>query len=168
MPEMSILKYLAFYDYGSSKIIAKNLHNFVSEVSRVLMTKKEDMRSKRNGSICPSKPKMVWIKLWNQPSKDKVMKLRVKYNAILEETLSNFSYCYILDCEEVVTADKFDRADNFTNQGKVAMWCFIDQQLKAFDRQKITLKPAKVVSEANEKDKHSHNKFMLPRPPPRP
>ena len=163
-----VVKFMQFYEYGTSKIFGRNINSMINEITRTIEGKKEDMRNKRGGSICYSEPKMIWIKIWDRPSSDKVYTLREKFNWVLEETLTNYKNCYIMDCNEIISGAHFDRANNFNNTGRHALWRFIDQQMKKFDKQEISLRPSKVVSDAKSKSSGTkNNKFLLPRPPPR-
>ena len=49
--EAILLKHLAYYEFGASKIFAKNINYLVAEAYRTIETKKEDMRSKK-ARIC--------------------------------------------------------------------------------------------------------------------
>ena len=163
--ELDLLKYLAFYGYGASKIIAKSVSYMVEEATRTIEARKQDMKEKRLGSITYSEPKLIWMKIWDRPTTEKVLTLREKYNAILEETLTSYKHYYILDCDRAILGSHFDRNNNFNNEGKTALWKFVDQQLKKFDRQEISLKPNKVVSAIKNEAKSRHDKFLLPKPP---
>ena len=113
----------------------------VNEVNKVITTKKEDMMAKRQGSVIFSEPKIIWMNIWDIPTSDKVFTLRGKFNVILDETLSNYKNCYLLEFKPSIT--HFDRANNFNNTGRNAFWRFVDQQVMKFDKQQITLKPKK-------------------------
>ena len=154
--ETVLLKHLEYYEFGASKIMGKTLNYLIGEISRMIDTKREDMKSKRPGAVVYGEPKIIWMKIWDRPTSDRVFSLRSKFNAVLEETLANYRSCYILEFE--ADGVHFDRANNFNNSGKNAFWRYVDQEVKKFDKQIISLKPRKVVSEAKEKEEIKRKK----------
>ena len=146
--------------------MGKTLNYLVGEIYRIIDTKREDMKNKRPGAVVYGEPKIIWMKIWDRPTSDRVFSLRTKFNAVLEETLANYRSCYILEFE--ADGMHFYRANNMNNSGKNAFWRFVDQEVKKFYKQLTSLKPRKVVSEAKEKEEQKRKndaKYMLPRPP---
>ena len=166
--EPALLPHLAFGKYGQSNILAKVLTAVITEIARTINRKKFEMKNKKAGSVVHGEPKLIWIKFWTNPCHERYKPLKSKFNAILEEILTDFKHTYILD----VTPSRslgynYDRNGNLTNASRAEFWHTINAILKKFDRQEVSLKPVKVVSEVNEKEKSTHNRFALPRPPPK-
>ena len=116
----------------------------VDNVSPIVETRKTDLQIKRAGAVAYSEPRIIWIKMLHRPEKEKLMQLRKKFNEILEETLASHRYTYIMDLDSCLTKSHFDHSNRLNADGKIAFWRHIDDQLKKFDRQEISLKPEKV------------------------
>ena len=124
------------------------------------------MRDKKPGAIVTGEPKMIWVKYWINPTAEKYGSLKDKFNAILEEILTGFRHTYILDISEAMAATTcYDCNGNLNNQEKNTMWREINQTMKKFDNQEISLKPEKVVTKAQERQKEDHNRYLLPKRP---
>ena len=107
----------------------------ITEIMRLLETKKEDMRNKKAGSIITAEPKTIWLKYADSPVRERDSILKDKLNVILEETLTKFKHTYILDVSPVMSMSiNSDRNANFTNQGKANLWRYMNQTIKKFDR----------------------------------
>ena len=104
--------------------------------------KKEEMFSKRAGSLAPSEPKIIWVKVLHHShySEDQ-HKLAEKFNAILEETISSKKMNYIMDLEKSMRPSHFDFSSNFTGKGRIKFWTELDTQIKQFNQHELTLKP---------------------------
>ena len=89
---------------------------------------------------------MLWTKMISRPFPCKFQEQHSKFNTILEEILSSLSNNYIIDLDDVLTNSMFDRNNNLSTTGRIAFWKELDNQLKLFDKQNITLKPKAVVS----------------------
>ena len=87
VPDWDILKSIKYYDYGVSKIIGSTLEWLVREIDRLITTKKIDLAKIRPGAVISSEPKIIWITMLGRPYPSRVLALRKKFNAILEETL---------------------------------------------------------------------------------
>ena len=153
---------------GSSNQIAKCLTWLSGFIENSIEAKKEEMFNIRSGSLSPCEPKVIWIAILPFSAETVTIKserelLRLKYNAILEETLVHRKNNYFLNPDNAVTQDCFDRNGHLTATGKIKIWKEIDFQIYEFDRQRISLKPAKVVSIARQKE----TAHKLPTPPPR-
>ena len=115
-----------------------------------------DLQNLKPGAVVSTEPKLLWVKMIYRPGKEKLQKLRNKYNEILEENLANHKHCYIIDPDEVMVNDHFNLSNRLVAESKITYWKFVDQQIKKFDRQEIDLKPHKVISMAREKEKLNH------------
>ena len=144
---------------GVSNLIGKGVSWLTHTLEQLIETKKEDIYNIRQGALVSGEPKLVWLRAFWRPNYNQdVDTMRVKFNDILEETLVSRKNSYILG----ITSEKawFDRNGNLTNQGKIKLWQNIDQQIKAFDRHEISLKPRPIVTE-------SRHKGRLPTPLPK-
>ena len=90
IPDMDVLKEVSYDRTGASKIIGDCINFFVEAVSRLVDTRKEDLRSAKPGAINSGEPKIIWLKVLTRPGfSQSVIENKAKFNAILEETLTN-------------------------------------------------------------------------------
>ena len=110
MTDWDVLKSINFFQYGISKIIGMCLEWIMREMDHAVKVKKEDLRMKKPGAVTSLEPKFIWIKMIDQPSTGKIMGQRLKFNAVLEETLFNTRSMYIMkiDGEQVLDDSCFD------------------------------------------------------------
>ena len=174
MPDKSIIKGIKHEEYGVSKILGICLNHLVKQLSESIERKKQCMELLKPGSITPGEPKFIWLKMIDRPNKkDKSLKQRDKFNAILEEELSARNHNYIMDINDKLDIGCFDRHGYLTPRGMELTWIEIDQIIKSFDFQEISLKPSAVISEAtrskDKKNKHTikEPRRLLPAPPPK-
>ena len=165
--DIDILHAIAFYGFRASLVIGKVMGYLVNSITSIIEERREKMRKIKPGSIIGGEPAVVWVSLLSHPHYQKVLSLKRKYNEVLEETLTLHRLHYFLDIEGAVKQFEFDRNNCLTGSGKVSLWCFIDQHIKRFDRNEISLSPRKVVTEANQRQQQSNARYILPRPPPR-
>ena len=158
----------------TSKMIGKCLSWFTRFIENTIDAKKEEMMNIRRGALTPGEPKLIWIKVIRRPTNDVNIELvRQKINYILEETLVSRIDCNILDPNEAIKHYHFDRSDMLTHEGRVALWSEINNQLKAFDYQNISLKPQSVVTNNRAEQQECHqaaayagnDRYYLPIPP---
>ena len=167
VPDWDLLKAIKYYDFGVSRIIGTCVEWLIREIDRITTTRKLDLSRKRAGSVVPSEPKIVWIAMIVRSAPSRILALRRKFNAILEETLSESRGMYFANIQKYVQHMHFDR-NNFLNpQGLSAYWRAVDRILEDFDKHKKKLIPKPVLSDFAKQDKsHKGNRFALPRPPP--
>ena len=146
IPDQDIIKAINYYDYGISKIIQRCLEWVLCEFDCIIEARKEDLLKKRPGAVCALEPKIIWVKMIDCPGASRVMSLREKFNAILEESLFKYKQTYIAEIK--LDRMHFDHNNNLFPTGQVRFWRELDSILKAFDRQYISLKPKPVISMA--------------------
>ena len=146
-------------------MIGANLEWLVREMDRLVTTKKLDLHKLRPGSVVATEPKIIWITMIARPAPSRVLALKKKFNAILEETLFESRGMYILNANQNLNATHFDRSNQLMANGKTTYWQNIDQAIQLFDNHKgPSLKPEPVISAAPAK---KEPKFGLRKPPPK-
>ena len=133
IPDQDVVAAIKYYDYGISKIIQRCMEWMVREVDRMISTRKEDLWDKRPGAICPLEPKVVWIKMLEKPAQSRIMAVRNKFNAILEEILCRYRLMYIAGIQ--LEHMHFDRNNSLYPTGKIRYWKDLDAIMKKFDLQ---------------------------------
>ena len=155
--DWDIVRYLNYFDYGVSKDLGKLIKHLVREIEKLIQICREDLATKKKGSVISTEPKVIYVKMLQRPQPSQFMLVRNKFNAILEETLSRYHYCYIMDIDKALSTIAFGQGNQLTNDGAVAFWHELNQQIGAFDRQDISLKPSPVVSQAHEAAANRHS-----------
>ena len=171
IPDRNILQSIVHEEFGVSRIIGRVVSHLIHEMEKVIDIKKEMMEKLKPGSLSPAEPKIIWLKMIDRFNDSKLMKNMEKFNAILEETLSNKRQHYIADVSKALIYKNFDRNRDLNAEGRINYWVELDSQIKRFDRQEISLKPNPVVSTAHaiskqkKKEKENNKRFKLPEPP---
>ena len=166
VPDQDIIKAIDFYNFSISKIIQRSLEWMVRQFDRIIVDRKEKLLQVRPGAVVSLEPKIIWVKMLDRPGASRVMSLRAKFNAILEETLFKARFSYIMKIQ--LEASHFDRNNFLYPTGITAYWREFDGNMKKFNQQQIEnfLKPEPVISmpkkrESNQ-DKQKNNR-ILPR-----
>ena len=148
--DQALVRDINYFKYGLSKRIAKDLTYLIKQTKKAVDRRKDLMRELKPGSLMPSEPKFIYMKMFDRPFPGKFIAQCEKFNAVLEEILAGQNNHYILDVNDVMTRNCFDRYNNITNNGIITMWMEIDRQLQGFDEHKKEhqLIPQPVVSTA--------------------
>ena len=143
--DWDFVKYIDFYGYGVSKMIGTMLEWLIENLNNEIVWKKENMKSKRAGSVTALEPKMIFVKMIERPgSSTEINKAREKFNTVLEETLYKTKKMYIMDIESMegkLDRKFFDLNSNLNHEGRLKYWSIFDELLRSFDLQAIKLKP---------------------------
>ena len=130
-----------------------------------MYNKKLDLHNIRPGAVVTSEPKVILIKMVARPAPSRILALRKKFNAILEETLYKTSGMYIMDAGIHLNAAHFNRSNYLVSNGKITYWQTVDDIISEFDIHKgPKLKPEPVISSAPTK---KEPRFALAKPPSR-
>ena len=129
-PDWNILQAINYYDLGVSKIIGANLEWLIREVDPIIPTKKIELKAKQSGAVFYTEPKIVWIHMITCPYPSRVLALRKKFNAILEETLSKTRGMFIMDVQDKISSCFFDRANYLTATRRMTYWKNVDDNIK--------------------------------------
>ena len=110
---------------------------------RATDAKKDDLKRKKPGSVIPTEPKFIWVKMLNRVNgRSDFLALRSKFNDVLEEVLAQKDQHYIIDLVQVMADHSYFDMNNFINgEGAKRFWIEIDKTLENFDMKKTTLKP---------------------------
>ena len=153
--DWDLVRFINYSDKGISKMLGMCVEWLVAELQNAVSIKKEDMRSKRPGSVVSLEPKFIWVKMIDRPGKHlaKYMENREKFNGVLEETLFKTKQMYIMDIDrKSLDRSSFDIGGSLSTRGKGNFWGQFDRTLKKFDKQEITLRPMPVCSNPGVKD----------------
>ena len=127
IPDVDILKKAAFFQYGASKVLGTVINYLIKQIVRIIDTHKVDCRNVCRGAVIDGEPKIIWVKVIDCPNRDKILSLRTKFNAILEETIAQYPNHYIIDPSDGLNTDHFDHNNFFQPEGIATYWQNIDQ-----------------------------------------
>ena len=152
---------------GVSNQIGKAVTWFTKKLEQLIEAKREEIYTIRQGALTSNKPKLIWVKVIEKPTENgDETTLRQKFDHILEETLVSRKNAYILDAGSVLKYTHFDLCGKLTSSGRIAFWKEVDSKIKIFDRQEVSLKPHRIVSESR-REETNRKLNKLPTPPPR-
>lgn len=168
MPDRDLLSPLRYKNRpGTSKAIGKLLRWITTEIERIIETKKESMFKICAGLVQGKQPNLIWVKALEVPriSYDSLL-LHEKFNAILEETISNRYNSYILELQGL-RSTHFDFSHHLMTEGKEYFWRDINSQIADFDEGSDHMQPPPVVTLSRGKTHHDYptGHRKLPTPP---
>ena len=110
---------------------------------RAVETKKDDLKRKKPGSIIPSEPKFLWVKMLNRVNgRSEFLALRWKFNDVLDEICSQREQHYDIDIVDIMADPAYYDANNFIyNDCLKRFWTEIDRMIEKFNMKRISLKP---------------------------
>ena len=166
LPEADVLRHTAYFGYGASKVFGTIINALVKAIYKEISTRKEDMRKMKKGAVIESEPKVVWMKAIDRPGRDKFLSLRAKYNAVLEETIADYPFSYIMEIDENdFSRDHFDLNNHMRANGMHVYLKSFDRLLRRFDENPARFTPRWVVTEALTKNANENERYLLPKPP---
>ena len=131
-----------YVDYEVRDSFGKIIDKLTSNLYQICNTKKLDMYNKRPGSISPSEPKLIWIRMIQHYNpQDMVCALTYKLNNLLEEALAEKRHHYVLGVDGCLSKNSFDRNFGLRVTAVIDVWNEIDHQIELFDKQQINLRP---------------------------
>ena len=135
-PEKALIDYINFYSFGISSIPDSTVGWLVSRINRQVDNRFQKLAEIKLGAVQEGEPCLMWLKIMNTPSHEKCFTLRAKFNAILEERLSQIKGNYIMDFDQEFLNQRnfFDRLGKLNEHGKEQFWRVMDTQLKRFSR----------------------------------
>ena len=155
-------------DDGTEIALGKLIDKILSIIDRIAEARKADMYYRKPGSVSPGEPKFIWVKMLRRHgfNKHPVLTLQKNFNEILEDALADKRHNYIMDLDEAVTSDSFDRNADLRASGLIDLWNEIDTQVQKFNRQQISLKPrqprqiaAATVTQRNVRQPVNNNRY---------
>ena len=145
IPDIDMLKYLAINGKASSLVIGSTLHYAIMQFDLYIEKRKQDLASKCPGALIPDDtyPKIIWVRIPRRPkviARD-IFANRGRFNSIIEERLFDGKETshFIISIE--IPQDEFTLTGDLSSTGKASFWKEMNEGLKKFDKQEITLKP---------------------------
>ena len=126
-------------------VIGSSLHYAIKQIDMLIERRKQDLGDKRPGALPSgdSLPKIIWVCMIKRPKQigKKIYAMRSKFNSILKEHLldGKADSHHILSIE--VPPEEFSLIGELSSSGKAIFWQEVNQGLRKFDCNEITLKP---------------------------
>ena len=150
---LDIDDYAGYGDFGVATCLKKILRYLVKEINKYVDARFEDLYRKKSGTVNKGEPRIIWVKMINRTTlkDDYIMKLRTKYNEILEEVLFEEGHTYIIELISLNDDKFFSSSGELLADGRIQYWKEIDHIIKEFDIKKISLLPVAPVSQSPKK-----------------
>ena len=136
------------YDHGLKTIMREGMEWIMKTMSRILDSRKEQLRSRRPGTLSTSaEPRLIWAMSLQRPhnlhdSVRSTFKLVSKSNETLEEMIRRYSrYNHIMYIDNIDECRFFDNVGKLMEASKSAYWREVDAIMRKFDRGEIELDP---------------------------
>ena len=160
IPDWDIVKHIGHYKYGVSIIAEKILHWLVSNMSRAIEARKDDLARVKAGAMVSSEPKFIWIAMVNRIGcYDKALSMRNKFNAILEDILVDYKGHFIANISKQMADTAFYTSTSLSGIGTTHFWLELHKTLADFDAHDISLRPLKSTDQPQ-------CSYKMPPPPP--
>ena len=151
-----------------SIIMGAILHYIIKQIDLFIERRHTDLLAKKPGALLDDKfPKIVWVRMAKRPKiAHHLYALRSKFNAILEERLTDgkADNHYIISID--VDLNEFDFVGNLTSAGKTHFWLEIIKGMQRFHENEISLRPNQFTKKKN-RSSAEEDKRKLPLPPPK-
>ena len=127
-----------------TNLSGKCIDCILNNMERSIEARKDELRRRRPGALAHNEPNIIWIKMINRSTPQRILAVRNKFNKILVDLLANRRYHYILDVNRMVDDPRNFTYDNhFNTRGQAIYWNEVDRLLERFDQHKEPLRPEK-------------------------
>ena len=114
------------------------LNWIINQVSKLLITRREDLKYKNPGSVTADLTRVIWVKMLARPNSNsyrlqKIWRLKNKYNEILTFLLEAEKYMHIIELKNMEEYKYFDKQGNLSTAGKAEFWANFNKELKITD-----------------------------------
>ena len=126
---------------GSTMTLGMSLEWLIKEYEKAVDRKKNMMREIKPGSVNPGEPKFIWVKGIFRPLGHNFHVARDKFNEVLQDILATRRDSYFLDPSKYLDDSNYSRLGDLSMTGKEHYWRCMDEMIKKFDKQEISLRP---------------------------
>ena len=144
VPDADIVHFvLKSNDDFIKKLFKTALSWVMTQMSRVVSAKKDELFNKLPGSVIAYEPKFIRVQMLNRVNDASlVQSWCTKFNEVLIDQLANRENHYTINMyATMLDVNLYDRSNRLNGRGMVTFWTKLDNQIDKFDKQKITLKP---------------------------
>ena len=107
----------------------------ITAMVRSVEAKKEALYKCKPGALVDAEPKFIWVKMMKRLcGYNKILALRNKFNAQLEQLLSERRHHYIIDMDSRINNPcMFTNINELNGEGRIEFWKEIDDAIRLFD-----------------------------------
>ena len=149
IPDWDIVKYVNYFQLGVKDMFSQILGWIMTNVMRVIQSKKDKLEHRNAGSIISSEPKIIWVKMIEciGGEYNRALTTRYRFNAALENQLAARKNHFVFDIGKAI-ADPgyFTMWNDLTGDGKSRYWCELDNSIQMFEYDKDPFKPKWEIS----------------------
>ena len=132
----SITKYI--WSFGVTDYIEEHLTWLLTNISKCLLARRDDLKFKNPGSITADLTRVIWVPMLKCPITDDrklqcTWQLRGKYNSMLYKILAIEKYMHVLPIDNMEELKYFDNFGNLTNLGKSVFWQNLNDRIKKME-----------------------------------
>ena len=137
VPDSDIICSINVFDLGTKRILEESLKWIMTNMTRAVEAKKENLTDVKHRAVTPGEPKYVWVKMLDRPNGfDRLLAAKNIFNDTPEALLATRKYHYIIDANHrMAHPHNFTLENKLNADGRIALWNEIDNQLKNFDYQ---------------------------------
>ena len=138
-----IIKQVNYFGFGVDFVLGPIINWIVNNMERAIDCRKTDLANRLPGAVIFGEPKVIWVKMMDKPNGyDRGLALHHKFNKLLENILYSKRNHYIMDVNQKLQEPAFFTLENKLNaDGRLHFWLEVDEQLKKFDQQRLSLDP---------------------------
>ena len=137
--DKDLLDDIKIEESGSSIPLGMAIEWLVGEMDKMINRKRLMMKDVKPGSITNAEPKLLWLKMIARPRTE--ARGRLKFDDILEDILATRKNHFILQPDDFIDRNHFNRLDDLTVSGREEFWRCVDQNIKNFEKEQISLIP---------------------------
>ena len=138
IPEKDIVESAFKSDSCSNREIEDQANWLIGQVSKLLMARREDLKSKKPGSVTADLTRVIWVNMlarpeYNNPYLNTLFDLRQTYNGKMKKLLEVEKYMHIIEVPNMEEYKYFNKQGELTTLGKEEFWLNFNAELKALD-----------------------------------
>ena len=140
IPDKDIVESVNIWDYGVSSSIQCNVYWLLHQMSKALLTRREDLKGKWMGAVTGTLTRIIWVKMLTRPMISdsrlkKIFALKRKFNDILAEFIELEASMHLIEIPNMEEHKYFNKFGDLTNSGKRNFWRGFCKALKSLDQE---------------------------------
>ena len=165
MADQDILESIMKIDHSEEKgnSIEDNINWIIGEFAKLLITRREDLKSKNPGSVTADLTRLIWVKMLARPDSkieelEEIWSAKSTFNDALEHYLKVEKYMYLMKIPDMEEYKYFDKWGSLSPAGKSLYWKGFNKQLKEIDSVK---KPQDSYNGKKSEEKNTRSKKQI-------
>ena len=142
IPDHDLIHHIDDYGPGFRLLVGTSIGYIADQIDRAIEIRKDQLMAKCPGTIDENSVKIVWIKALGRMKSQDEATVKYKFNAELEEVLSQRGNHFIMDVQRAVSnVTDFNQFGDLSGPGRIRFWNEINRQLEMFIFKDISLCP---------------------------